>query len=422
MEQCMSETSRREFLKSGAVLAGAALTLSEVPFVHAAGDDVLRGGLLGWGGRGRGAAKQARRADKNVKLVAMGDAFADKIESSLESITKEKDIAEKVDVPEARRFTGFDAYEKVIAKSDVVLLATPPHFRPIHLKAAVDAGKHVFAEKPVAVDAPGVRSVIATCELAAKKNLSVVSGLCLRYSDNFREMMKRIHDGDIGDIVSLQANDLRGTIRVTKRDKDWTDMEYKMRNWYYFTWLSGDFNVEQHVHFLDVCAWALKNEYPTRVVGTGGRQVRTGEDYGHIFDHFAVVYEYASGVRLYSPCRSEAGCENDMSAYAAGTKGRAAISEKRMKITGAKEWDKDGKDDNEFYQQEHNELFASIRNSKPINNGEYMAKSTLMAIMARMAAYTGKSITWEAALNSRQDLSPARYAWDVPMPAVAVAM
>jgi len=418
----MTTTSRREFLKSGAAIAGAALTLSEVPLVHAGGDDLLRVGLIGCGGRGSGAAIQALRADKNVKLVAMADAFADKIESSLESIAKEKDIAETVDVPESRRFAGFDAYEKVIAQSDVVLLATPPHFRPIHLKAAVDAGKHVFAEKPVAVDAPGVRSVLASCAAAAKKNLSVVSGLCLRYSSNFREMMDRLHDGAIGDIVSLQANDLRGPIRVTKREKDWTDMQYQMRNWYYFTWLCGDFNVEQHVHFLDVCAWALKNEYPVRVVGTGGRQVRTGEEYGHIYDHFAVVYEYQNGVRLYSQCRQQEGCEKDMSAYAAGTKGRAVISEDRMKITGSSEWEKDGKEDNKFYQEEHNQLFASIRNSKPINNGDYMARSTLMAIMARMAAYTGKAITWEAALKSSEDLSPPRYDWDVVLPAPKVAM
>jgi predicted dehydrogenase len=419
----MTNSSRREFLKSGAALAGAALALSEVPFVHAGGDDLLRVGLIGCGGRGSGAAKQALKADKNVKLVAMGDAFSDKITSSLESIVKEKDIADKIDVPESRRFAGFDAYDKVIAQSDVVLLATPPHFRPLHLKAAVDAGKHVFAEKPVAVDAPGVRSVMTSCETAARKGLSVVSGLCLRYSDNFREMMKRIHEGAIGDIVALQANDLREGLKVKRtREKDWTEMEWQMRNWYYYTWLSGDFNVEQHVHFLDVCAWALKNQYPIRVVGTGGRQARTGEGYGHIYDHFAVTYEYASGVKLFSTCRQQERCDKDMSAYAMGTKGRAVINESKMQIIGPDAWEKSGKEDNEFYQQEHNELFASIRNSKPINNGDYMAKSTLMAIMARMAAYTGKTITWEQALNSREDLTPPRYDWDVQVAATTVAV
>ncbi len=417
------QATRRDFLKATAAITGSALSLTQVPFVHAGGGDVIRIGLIGCGGRGTGAAKQALRADEGVKLVAMGDAFRDRLDSSLESILKEKDLTDKVDVPEARRHVGFDAFRQVIDQSDVVLLCTPPHFRPIHLKAAIDAGKHVFAEKPVAVDAPGVRAVEKACEEAARKKLSVVSGLCLRYSTNFREMMERIHAGAIGEIVSLQANDLRGRVWVKKREPNWTDMEWQMRNWYYFTWLSGDFNVEQHVHFLDTCAWALKNEYPARVTGMGGRQVRTAPEFGHIYDHFSVVYEYANGVRLHSQCRQQEGCDKEMSAFAAGTRGRAYISESKMHITGgASEWEKPGKEDNDFYQQEHIELFAGIRKGKPINNGAYMAKSTMMAIMARMAAYTGKTITWEMAMNSHEDLSPPKYDWNVALALPPVAM
>jgi predicted dehydrogenase len=410
--------SRRTFLKSSAATTAA---LAATAGVHAAGGDTLRVGLIGCGSRGTGAAAQALKADRNVKLVAMADAFADRLEQSLESLQRDEAIARKIDVKPEHCFTGFDGYKAVIEASDVVLLCTPPGFRPLHLRAAVDAGKHVFAEKPVAVDAPGVRSVLATCEDAKKKGLSIVSGLCLRYSDGFREMMKWLHSGAIGAIVALMANDYRGSIWVRKRQPGWSDMEYQMRNWYYYTWLSGDFNVEQHVHFLDVCAWVMKNEYPVRAMGLGGRQVRTGPDHGHIYDHFSIVYEYANGVRLFSNCRQQSGCKNDMSAHALGAKGRAEISERRLAISGATTWVRREKD-NDFYQAEHDELFASIRSGKPINNGEYMAKSTLLAIMGRMAAYTGQSITWEMALNSKEDLTPPRYDMGLSLPEPPVAM
>jgi predicted dehydrogenase len=411
--------SRRDFLKTaGAVAVGSAL---ELPLVHAAGDDLLKVGLIGCGGRGTGAAEQALKADRNVKLVAMGDAFGDRLEKSLKILQADSSIEPKIDVPPERRFVGFDAYKEVIAASDVVLLCEPPHFRPSHLKAAVDAGRHVFAEKPVAVDAPGVRSVLASCEEARKKRLSVVSGLCLRYSNQFREMMKRIHGGAIGEVVALMASDYRGGRWAKPRQPEWSGMTYHMRNWYNFTWLSGDFNVEQHVHFLDVASWAMKNEYPVRAVGMGGRSVLSGAEYGNIYDHFSVTYEYAGGVRLFSSTRQHARCKNDMSAAALGSKGRATISEGGMKIQGENPWEDRGKD-NPFYQTEHDELFASIRKGEPINNGEYMSKSTLLAIMGRMAAYTGQQITWEQALNSREDLTPVKYDWDLAIadPPVAV--
>src|SRR5438093_6877156 len=287
----------------------------------------------------------------------MADAFADRLQKSLTAIQSDPALASKVEVPEERRFVGFQAYKELLACGvDVVLLCTPPHFRPAHLKAAIDAGKHVFAEKPVAVDAPGVHSVLATCVEAQKKNLSVVSGLCLRFHRGYQEIIKRIHDGALGEIVGLQSNDLRGPLWMFPRQKDVSDMEWQMRNWYYFTWLSGDFNVEQHVHFLDVCSWVMKNQYPVRAVGNGGRQQRTGPEYGHIYDHFSITYEYANGAKLFSNCRQQTGCDNDMSAHAVGSSGRALLSERArgLSIEGANPWRYDGPKDN-MYQVEHDE-------------------------------------------------------------------
>ncbi len=416
--------SRRQFLKSSSAMMVTGAIGVNAPFVGGApfaGSDLLRIGLIGCGARGTGAAAQALAADKNVKLVAMGDVFKDHLQSSLTTLKEDSKISHKLDVSPEHCFVGFDAYQKVIASGvDVVLLAEPPHFRPQHLKAAVDAGKHVFAEKPIAVDAPGVRSVLATCEEAKKKDLSVVSGLCLRYSYGFQETIKRIHDGALGELRALQANDFRGSIWVKPRQPEWTDMEWQLRNWYYFTWLSGDFNVEQHVHNLDVCAWIMKNEYPVRAVGTGGRQVRTGPEYGNIYDHHTVIYEYANGVKLFSSCRQQSGCQNDMSCYVMGGKGTAEVSERRFAISAESQWIYHGEKNN-MYQTEHDELFASIRKGQPINNGEYMAKTTLLAIMGRMATYTGQMITWDQAMNSKEDLTPEKYEWGtVPTPPVAV--
>jgi len=418
--------SRRRFLERSLLGAtgGAALWQTLAARAYAAGSDLLRVGLIGCGGRGTGAAAQALQADKNVKLVAMADAFADRVEKSLAALQTQQAVAGKIDVPPERRFAGFDAYRKLIAGGvDVVLLCEPPHFRPAHLKAAVDAGLHVFAEKPVAVDAPGVRLVLQTCQEAEKKRLSIVSGLCLRYCYGFQETAKRVHDGQIGEVLALEANDYRsGSGGGKPREPGMTDMHWQMRNWYFFTWLCGDFNVEQHVHFLDVCAWAMKDEYPVRAVGLGGRQVRTGPQSGNIYDHHSVVYEYAGGAKLYSNCRQIPGCYNNMSAQATGTKGNAFFSESRrgLKITGQQPWSYAGPENN-FYQTEHDELFAGIRSGKPLNNGQYMAKSTLLAIMGRMATYTGQAITWEQAMNSKEDLTPAKYAWgEAPLPRVAM--
>ena len=411
-------TSRRDFLAASAVAAASTSS------IYAGGDDVLKVGLIGCGDRGTGAAVNALNADKNVKLVAMADTFADRLDASLANLLQKKDVAAKVDVKPDAKFVGFDAYKEVIARCDVVLLTTPPHFRPLHLRAAVEAGRHVFAEKPVAVDAPGVRSVLESCRVAAKKGRSVVSGLCLRYDAGFRETVKRVHAGEIGEVRTLLANDYRGGRWAKPRLPEWSDMTYQMRNWYNFTWLSGDFNVEQHVHFLDVCAWVMKEKYPTKAMGMGGRTVLNGKEYGNIYDHFSVVYEYPDGARLISSTRQQPKTKGDLSAHALGTKGRAQFSERTnglMVRTDKEDWVYEGPF-NQMYQTEHDELFASIRAGKPINNGEYMANSTLLAIMGRMAAYTGQEITWQMAMESKEDLSPPKYDWDVKLPHPPVAV
>jgi predicted dehydrogenase len=413
--------SRRDFLKTSAAVAA----LVAVPNAHAAGSDLLRVGLIGCGDRGTGAATQALSADSNVKLVAMADAFEDRLQQSLDILLKSEKVSAKVDVRPGHRFVGFNAYRDLIASGvDVVLLCTPPHFRPLHIREAVAAGKHVFAEKPVAVDAPGVHSVLQSCELAKTKGLSVVSGLCLRSDYGFRETVKRLQNGAVGEVVTLFANDYRSGRWAKPRQPGWTEMNYQMRNWYNFTWLSGDFNVEQHVHNLDVCAWVMREQYPDKAVGMGGRQVLTGPEYGQIYDHFSVVYEYPNGAKLISNCRQQPSCQNDMSVEVMGTRGRAEVNERRKGLrihTPGNEWVYGGPL-NQMYQTEHDELFASIRSGKPINNGEYMAKSTLLAIMGRMAAYTGKQITWQMALDSKQDLSPTGYTWDAQPPSALLAV
>jgi predicted dehydrogenase len=418
--------SRRDFLKTSAAVAGATVASGLIaPAVHAAGSDVLKVGLVGCGGRGTGAAMQAIRADKNTKLVALGDAFSDRLEECRKTLEGTADIASRIAVDPDHRFTGFSAYKSVIENVDVVLLATPPGFRPLHLQAAIDAGRHVFCEKPMAVDGPGVKKVLAAAAEAKKKNLSLVSGFCWRRHPIMRETMKRVHDGAVGDIVAMQSNYNTGPLWVRKRLPGMSDMEHQMRNWYYYAWLSGDFNVEQHIHSLDKAAWAMKDVYPIRAVGLGGRQVRTGPEYGHIFDHHAVVYEYENGTRLFSFCRQQAGCAPDTSDHFMGKQGNCDVIASfppRVKISGSKAWVSNRNDDGDMYQIEHDELFASIRSGKPINDGEWMARSTMMGILGRMATYTGQVITWDMAMNSKQDLSPKSYDMKASLPEPEVAL
>jgi predicted dehydrogenase len=415
----ISSTTRRDFLKhSGLIVAGGTLAgaLGTARSVHAAGSDTLKIGLIGCGGRGTGAAGNALSADPNVKLIALADTFADRVDASLSQL--ESNFAGKVAVPDDHKFSGFDAYAKLLATDvDVVLHATPPHFRPLHLKAAIDAGKHVFCEKPVAVDAPGVHSVMATAAEAKRKNLALVSGLCYRYDLPKRELIQRVRDGAIGDVRAIHTSYNTGTLKHWGRDPKWSEMEFQVRNWLYFTWLSGDFNVEQHIHSLDKAAWVLGDVQPIQAYGLGGRQVRTGEEYGNVFDHMAVVYEFPNGVRVFSNCRQMAGCSVDVSDHLIGTKGTAEMQ--RAAIEGENPWVYRGEKPS-MYEVEHKEMFASIRSGNPINNGHYMTNSTMMAIMGRMACYTGQTLSWQQCLDSKEDLTPAKYEWG-SAPSVVVA-
>jgi predicted dehydrogenase len=409
-------STRRDFLITSSLLAAAPTVIAgastAAAALHAGGSDTLKVGLIGCGGRGTGAAIDALTADKNVRLTAMADVFEDRLTSSLETLQKNADAVARINVPEERRFVGFDAYNQLISTDvDVVLMATPPHFRPAHLKAAVNAGKHVFCEKPVAVDSSGVRSVLETCKKAKEKGLSIVSGLCLREHRGFKEAIRRINEGAIGEIHTLFADDYRGPIWNKPRQPAWTDMHNQMHNWYYYTWLSGDFNVEQHVHYLDICS-LIKGEYPKRAIGIGGRQVRTSKEYGNIYDHHSVTYEYEDGARLISNCRQQAGCKMEMRAVVSGSRGRADLDESKVMISGDSKWRyTDNEPPKSIYQLEHERLFASIRGGKAENDGEYMSKSTLLAIMGRMATYTGQVITWDQAMDSQELLGPAKYEW-----------
>jgi predicted dehydrogenase len=332
------------------------------------------------------------------------------MQASLDELKKQ--FPNKVDVAADHQYLGFDAGEKLIRESgvDVVILAEPPHFRPQHLKAAIDAGKHVFCEKPVAVDAPGVRSVLATAEEAKKKNLNIVSGLCWRYAPGVQETMKRVLDGAIGDIVSIQETYLADPLSFRPRQPNWTEMEFQMRNWQYFVWLSGDFNNEQHVHSLDKAAWALREATPLRAWGLGGQQVRDPRT-GDVYDHHAVTYEYPNGVRVHSYCRQIPGCAWDVNDLVFGTKGRASLLE--FRIDGEKKWRYKGNTAfGRMYDAEHEALFGAIRSGKTINNGLHMAQGSMMAFLGRYVDFTGQTITWDEAINSPQTFVPSKYAFD----------
>ena len=320
-------------------------------------------------------------------------------------------------------FSGLDAYEKLLQSDvDVVLLASTPHFRPRHLKAAIEAGKHVFCEKPVAVDPPGVRSVLSTTETAREKKLSIVSGLCWRYHRGVQETVKRVLDGAIGDVIAVQSNYLAGTLWHRGRKPEWSELEYQIRNWLYFKWLSGDHIVEQHIHSLDKALWLNDDLLPTRCFGLGGRQVRTDEKYGDIYDHHAVCYEYDGGMKVFAYTRQMAGCYTDVDDYVLGSKGNARLLKFQLESEGDR-WRYRDRAKN-MYDAEHEELFASIRKGEPINNGVYMARSTMMAIMGRMACYTGQQIEGDVALASDESFTPDKYDWDhvpeasVPLPGV----
>ncbi len=407
--------SRRQFLKgsSAAIIGGTmAGTLSIGRSAYAAGDDQIKIALIGCGGRGTGAATQALSTKGNVKLIALGDAFRDRLEGAYNGL---KHFGDKLDVPEDRKFVGFDAFEKVISTDgvDLVILATPPGFRPIHLAAAVKAGKHVFMEKPVATDAPGVRSVLASAAEAKKKNLAIGVGLQRRHQKNYMETVKRLHDGAIGDINTLRVYWNGAGVWVKPRQPNQTEMEYQMRNWYYFNWLCGDEICEQHIHNLDVGNW-VKQGHPVKANGMGGRQVRVGKDYGEIFDHHFVEFEYADGSRMFSQCRHIPGAWSNIDEHVVGTKGTSHVANS-IDIFGGESWKFKGDSPNP-YQLEHDDLFASIRNGSPLNEGEYGATSTMTSILGRMATYSGKVVNWDEAINSEISLLPKDFSFDATPP------
>ena len=385
--------------------------------VFVRGSDAIKVGVIGCGGRGTGAALDCLEADAGVEIVALGDLVPDRIASSLKTLTGR--FPGRVKVPADRQFTGFDNYHGVCSLPDVnlVITAAPPGFRPLHLRAIVEAGKHVFMEKPVAVDPVGVRSVIASSELAARKNLAVVAGTQRRHQTSYLELMKRVHDGQIGDIVAAQVYWNQDDLWVRTREPNMTEMEWQCRNWLYFTWLSGDHIVEQHVHNIDVANWAL-GATPKNVMGMGGRQARVAPEFGNIYDHFAVEFEYPNGVRVSSMCRQTRGAANRVEDRIVGTKGIAMSS---GEIRGEKPWKFEATERNP-YVLEHVDLIASIRSGSPLNEGRRIAESTMSAIMGRMSAYTGRAMSWEWAMTaSTLDLSPAKYEFG-PNPVDPVAI
>ena len=411
--------TRRDFIKTTSVasMATLAAAVSGSSGRCAGGSDTIRIGVIGCGGRGTGAAIDAVNSAPGVEILALFDPFQDRIDKSLKTLREKVPAAVKV-TPETC-FTGLDGYKKLLAIKNInyIVTAAPPGFRPIHLKAAIEAGKHVFMEKPVAVDPVGVRSVIASSELAAKKGLAIVAGTQRRHQASYLELMKRIHDGAIGELVGAQCYWNQGELWVIKQTPEMSDMEWQCRNWLYFSWTSGDHIVEQHVHNIDVVNWAF-GATPVKVMGMGGRQVRTAPEYGNIFDHFAVEFEYPNGARVMSMCRQTPGCADRVEEKIVGTKGHAfGYGE----ISGPSAWKFEGEEPNP-YVVEHTDLIASIRAGKPLNEGKRIAESTLCAIMGRMSAYTGRAISWDWAMNaSKLDLTPAKFAFG-PNPVDPVAV
>jgi len=426
-EYLLPGVTRRQFMQtmSAASLAAAFSGRSDL---HAAGNDRIRVGLIGCGGRGTGAAVDCVTASGDVVITALGDLFPERLEGSLRTLNETLKSDNLAVTPETC-FTGFDAYKSVVAADvDLVILAAPPFFRPEHLQFAVHAGKHVFMEKPVAVDPPGVRSIIASADLAAAKGLAIVAGTQRRHQMHYREIMKRIGAGDVGEIVAGQCYWNMGALWVDRAaqnwadriTKKWSDMEWQIRNWLFTVWCSGDHIVEQHVHNLDVMNWAI-GAHPVKCTGMGGRAARTDPMFGNAFDHFAVEYEYPNGARVLSMCRQTAGASEEVSERIVGTKGYSYTDGADGYIKGANPFSLEKASPNP-YVQEHADLIASIRAGKPLNEGKQVAESTLTAIMGRISAYTGRAVSWDWVMNaSRLDLAPPHMEW-TPLPPLEVAV
>ncbi len=401
-----TDQPRRRFLKTStqAVAAGSAL-LAAAPhrFAHASPENPIKIGMIGCGGRGTGAANQALNSGVDVELVAMCDVDPAVLERQQALLSEKK--SQQVKVNPDKMFTGFEDYKAVIAESDLVILATPPGFRPLHFEEAVRQGKHVFMEKPVATDVRGIKRVLAAAEEAKRKNLKVGVGLQRRHQPTYEDFVKRLQDGAIGDIMYLRAF-WNGSARAGReRLPNETELQYQIRNWYYFTWLSGDHNVEQHVHNLDVVNW-IKGEHPVRAQGMGGREVRDKRENGQIFDHHFVEYAYADGTRMWSQCRQIPGCWRSVSESITGTKGEAQLESRRYTITGAYPYEKRLRSGEDGHQLEHYPLFDAIREDKPYNEAQWGAEATMTAIIGRMSTYSGQVVTWEDAMASNQQLVP----------------
>jgi predicted dehydrogenase len=414
--------SRRTFVKQTSILAGG---LAALPYFSHAGynnsvQDTIKVALIGCGGRGTGAAMQALLSKQNVKLVAMADAFRDRLDDCYKNLQEEgaeKNVKDKIAVPEENKFTGFDAYQRAIPLADVVILTTPPGFRPIHFAEAIKQGKHVFMEKPVATDPAGVKKVLEVAEEAKKKKLNVVVGLQRHYQNSYRELYKRVQDGMIGEITSGQVWWNNDGVWVKMREPGQTEMEYQMRNWYYFNWLCGDHINEQHIHNIDVMNW-FKGGYPVKAQGMGGRQVRTGKEFGEIYDHHYVEFQYADGSIMNSQCRHIKGTYAKVDEMLVGTKGvvQCGAAEITNKGKSLYKFDKKAKENNP-YQTEHDELFEAIaKGDYKFADAENGAKATLTSVMGRMATYSGEVIEWDKVLNSGINIQPARYAFDAQPP------
>jgi predicted dehydrogenase len=421
-QQRPEHRSRREFLKRSAAAAGAAAlaaNLSVSRAAHAAGSDTVKIALIGCGGRGTGAAVNAIKnaAGANVQLVAMADAFQQRLDASLKAIQKQ--CPGHVSVADDHKFIGLDASLKAIQSDvDMVLLCSPPGFRPRDFEAAVDAGKIVFMEKPVCVDAPGYRRVLAANEKAKQKKLMVAVGLNGRHSRASREAIQHIHDGAVGPLRFIRVYYNAAGVWNRPRTAGETEMQYQVKNWYYFTWLSGDQIVEQHVHSLDAANWMMQDAHPVEANGMGGRQVRIGKDFGEIYDHFTVEYTYPDGTRMFSQSRHIRNCWNTTDRYAHGTKGYVQMGRGGTAVcVEGKEPMKIESDNQDSHQTEHDHLFAALLKGDTYNEGDYGAAAAMTAVLGRMACYSGKVVTWEEAINSNLDLSPPAYTWDAePQP------
>lgn len=398
--------TRRDFMAGSAALGATAMMPN---FAFAEAKETMKVGLIGCGGRGRDAAINCIDSSEGVEIVAIGDAFADHLQQGVDTLKQYR--PKNLTAPQDQLFVGLDAYEKVLqCDVDLVILTTPPAFRPQHLTAAINAGKHVFMEKPVAVDGEGILQVFDAADLAKKKGLAIVAGTQRRHEDSYRETMKRIHDGAIGDVVSMRAYWNQGGLWSVNRTPEMSDLEWQMRNWLYFTWLSGDHIVEQHIHNIDVCLWACQKT-PLSAVALGGREVRTSPAFGHIFDHFAVEFDMGDDVKIHSYCRQQDGTAGNVSEFIVGTKGK---SNPNGRIMGENPYRYDAENKENPYMVEHRDLIASIRSGNPLNEGRQVAESVLAAIMGRLAAYTGQVVTREQALKTK-GLVPKELHWDMSL-------